>query len=108
MVRTAETNPIVRERLVREGLTQVLYANGLTLSIGTSDMHYSAKLFGVPVTVEVAVFGPDRKQGLLQLTEYDTVAQISIVHFEQLCDRMLTLPADPDEACQMLFHWAEF
>ena len=107
-MQTTNSNPIVRERLVREGLTQVLYKNGLTLSIGTSDTHYSAKMFGVPLTVEVAVFGPDRKQGLLQLTECDTVAQISIVHFEQLCDRMLALPEDPDEACQMLFHWAEF
>ena len=107
-MQTTNSNPIVRERLVREGLTQVLYANALTLSIGTSDMHYSAKLFGVPLTVELAVFGPDRNHGLLQLTEHDTVAQISIVHFEQLCDRMLTLPEDPDEACQMLWHWAEF
>jgi len=107
-MQTTHPNSIVRERLVREGLTQVLYKNGLTLSIGTSDMHYNAKRFGVPLTVEVAVFGPDRKQGLLQLTEYDTVAQISIVQFEQLCDRMLTLPEDPDEACQMLWHWAEF
>tara|TARA_A100001515_G_C4419175_1_gene159763 strand:- start:134 stop:454 length:321 start_codon:yes stop_codon:yes gene_type:complete len=106
MVRTAETNPIVRERLVREGLTQVLYANGLTLSIGTSDTHCSAKMFGVPLTVEVAVFPPHR--GWVRLTEYDDVAQISIVHFEQLCDRMLTLPEDLDEAMAMLHHWAEF
>ena len=102
---TPDTNPVVHVVEVREGLVQVEYRNGLTLSVGTSDSHYSVKLYGATLTVEVAVIHP--KRGLLQISEYDTVAQLDIPTFEQLCDRMLTLPVDREEAAGMLVHWAD-
>jgi len=101
-------NEIIKEGAVdgRDGLYQVAYANGLTLSIGQSDTHYSAKRFGVPLTVEVAVLDEDNH--FISLTEYDDVAQLSIAKFEMLTERMESLPADPEDAATELWHWAEF
>tara|TARA_R100000963_G_C4533708_1_gene33951 strand:+ start:69 stop:374 length:306 start_codon:yes stop_codon:yes gene_type:complete len=99
-------NEIIKEDQVRDGLVQVTYENGLVLSIGTGEGHYSAKRFGVALTVEVAVIHPN--DGLLQLEESDTVAQLDISKFEQLTDKMERLPSDMDEASKELWHWAEF
>ena len=101
-----EKNEIIKEGQARDGLYQVAYANGLTLSIGQSDTHYSMKRFTVPLTVEVAVLDKDGE--FVPLTEYDDVAQLTIAKFEMLTERMERLPADHDEAAQELWHWAEF
>ena len=98
---------IIKESRVRDGLTQVTYKNGLVLSIGSSDTHYSAKRFGIPLTVEVAIFHEDGPY--IPLTEYDDVAQIDIAQFEHLTEKMERL-ADigADEAAKELWHWAEY
>lgn len=99
---------IIKESQVRDGLTQVTYKNGLVLSIGSSDTHYSAKRFGIPLTVEVAIFHEDGG-GFIPLSEYDDVAQIDIAQFEHLTEKMERL-ADigADEAAKELWHWAEY
>jgi hypothetical protein len=99
-------NEIIKEDQARDGLYQVTYANGLTLSIGQSDTHYSMKRFTVPLTVEVAILDKDGE--FVKLTEYDDVAQLSIAKFEMLTERMENLPADPEDAAKELWHWAEF
>jgi len=99
-------NDIIKQTQVRDGLVQVTYENGLVLSIGTGEGHYSAKRFGVPLTVEVAVIHPN--DGLLQLSECDTVAQLDISKFDQLTEKMERLPSDMNEAAKELWHWAEF
>ena len=99
-------NEIIKEGQARDGLYQVAYANGLTLSIGQSDTHYSMKRFSVPLTVEVAIL--DEQGDFVPLTEYDSVAQLTIAQFEMLTEKMERLPADHDEAAQELWHWAEF
>ena len=98
---------IIKESRVRDGLTQVTYKNGLVLSIGSSDTHCSAKRFGIPLTVEVAIFHEDGPY--TPLTEYDDVAQIDIAKFEHLTEKMERL-ADigADEAAKELWHWAEY
>jgi len=101
-----DKNEIIKEDQAREGLYQVAYANGLTLSIGQSDTHYSMKRFTVPLTVEVAILDKDGE--FVPLTESDSVAQLSIAEFEHLTEKMERLPADHDEAAQELWHWAEF
>ena len=101
-----DSNPVVNITHPRKGLTQVEYQNGLILSVGTSDTHYCQKRYGVTLTCEVAVIHPER--GLLQITECDTVAQLGIAHFEQLTERMLTLPVDLDEATATMTLWADF
>jgi len=97
-------NDIIKEGQARDGLYQVAYANGLMLSIGQSDTHYSRKRFSVPLTVEVAVLDKDGE--FVPLTEYDSVAQLTIAEFEMLTEKMERLPADHDEAAQELWHWA--
>ena len=101
-------NEIITEGSVdgRDGLYQVAYANGLMLSIGQSDTHYSMKRFTVPLTVEVAILDKDGE--FVPLTEYDDVAQLDISKFAMLTEKMERLPADHDEAAQELWHWAEF
>ena len=98
---------IIKESQVRDGLTQVTYKNGLVLSIGSSDTHYSAKRFGIPLTIEVAVF--DQHGEFIPLSEGDDVAQIDIAQFEHLTEKMERL-ADigADEAAKELYHWAEY
>jgi len=99
-------NEIIKEEQVRDDLYQVTYANGLTLSIGQSDTHYSMKRFTVPLTVEVAILKKDSE--FVALSELDSVAQLSIAEFEMLTEKMERLPADHDEAAQELWHWADF
>jgi len=100
-------NEIIKEGEARDDLYQVVYKNGLTLSIGYGEHHYSAKRFGVPLTVEVAVMHT-RDGGFVPLTEYDDVAQISIEKFEMLTEKMERLPVDEGDAAKELWHWAEF
>tara|TARA_R110002012_G_scaffold252311_1_gene431307 strand:- start:13 stop:324 length:312 start_codon:yes stop_codon:yes gene_type:complete len=101
-----DKNEIIKEDQARDGLYQVTYANGLTLSIGQSATHYSMKRFTVPLTVEVAI--KDKDGEFVPLTEYDDVAQVTIAQFEMLTEKMERLPADHDEAAQELWHWAMF
>ena len=51
----------------REGITQHVYSNGYTLSIGMSTMHYSDG----ETTAEIAVLDP--KGGFVPLTTFDDV-----------------------------------
>ena len=99
-------NEIIKEEQARDGLYQVTYANGLTLSIGQSDTHYCMKRFTVPLTVEVAVL--DKDDEFVPLSEYDSVAQLDISKFEMLTEKMESLPADAEDAAKELWHWAEF
>ena len=99
-------NEIIKEDQSRDGLYQVTYANGLVLSIGSGEGHYSRKRFGVPLTVEVAVL--NEEGDFVPLTEYDDVSQLDISKFDQLTDKMDRLPPDPDDAEKELWHWAEF
>ena len=99
---------VIKEEQVRDGLYQVTYKNGLVLSIGSSDMHYCAKRFGVPLTVEVAVIHPQK--GLIKLSEIDgNVAQLDIARFEHLTEKMERLAdTGADVAVKELLHWADF
>ena len=98
---------VIKEEQVRDGLYQVTYKNGLVLSIGSSEGHYSQKRFGVPLTVEVAVIHP--QEGLIQISEYDTVAQLDIARFEHLTEKMERLAdTGAEEAVKELLHWADF
>ena len=98
---------VIKEEQVRDGLYQVTYKNGLVLSIGSSDMHYCQKRFGVPLTVEVAVIHPQK--GLIQISEIDTVAQLDIARFEHLTEKMERLAdTGADVAVKELLHWADF
>jgi len=100
-------NEIIKEGQARDGLYQVAYANGLTLSIGQSDTHYSMKRFSVPLTVEVAIL--DKDGDFVPLTEYDSVAQIDIARFEHLTEKMERLAdTGADVAVKELLHWADF
>ncbi len=56
----------------REGLTQFVFENGYTLSVGCGKMHYSHNLGGIPTSFEIAVVRPFG--GFVPLTEHDDVA----------------------------------
>jgi hypothetical protein len=101
-----EKNEIIKQEQVRDDLYQVTYANGLTLSIGQSDTHYSMKRFTVPLTVEVAILNRDGE--FVALTESDSVAQLSIAEFEMLTEKMERLSSDHAIASTELWHWADF
>ena len=101
-----EKNEIIKQEQVRDDLYQVTYANGLTLSIGQSDTHYSVKRFTVPLTVEAAILDKDGEY--VKLNEYDSVAQLSIAEFEMLTEKMERLSSDHAIASTELWHWADF
>ena len=78
----------------REGLTQFVFENGYTLSVGCGEHHYSHNLGGIPTSYEIAVLDP--AGAFVQLTEYDDVAGYqSITMVETLLQKMGRDSFDP-------------
>jgi len=99
-------NRVIAEKEVRDGLYQVIYKNGLTLSIGSSELHNSHHQFNIPITVEVAIMYTN-SDGFIELTSYDSVAQITIGQFDHLCRKMTTLPLDVKRAAKEMHLYFE-
>ena len=97
---TTTRNTIINEYAHRKDVHRVEYKNGLTLSIGTGSHHYSHKVFGLNVTVEIAIFRSDGR--FASVFEFDDVARVTVDQLEEIAITMQELSLVESEALEEL------